>query len=451
MRSKELFCILCLGLSFFLPAECFAQWRVCNPTSSAVHAIAISGASLFSGCTGVYPLDRSTDNGSSWTHVDPTNNGIDAFATYPNGTGGMNLFAAGGGVFFSADNGSTWADVSSGLANYSVQTVYALTTIQNGSAGSGLLAGTFLQGIFRSTDNGTSWTPSNSGLTSLTVDAFAANGANLFAGTLGGGVFRSTNNGVSWSATTNLLYNGSIEGWVYALVVHGGYLFAGAGTGVYRSSDNGASWTSVGSGMMNLSAYAFASYGNSLYVGTDWAGGNGGVYVSTDYGAVWTNVSSGLPTYSGVFTLTISNGYLFAGTENGVFLRPLSEMVGSTNSSPGWSVQSSGISSILYEVKAVSSLVAWSVGSLGVTLVTTNGGSTWNSVGGGALGSNSLQGIEALDARNAFVTFYSDFPYSGYISRTTDAGATWKAVFIQSNAHINGIKMYRCKQWNCPR
>ena len=146
---------------------------------------------------------------------------------------GTNLFAgtAGGGIFLSTNNGTSWTQVNTGLTNTSVRAIAV--------SGTSLFAGTRGGGVFLSTDNGTSWTQVNTGLTSADVRFLAISGTNLFAGTRGGffagtpdgGVFLSTNNGTSWTQVNTGLTNTNVQ----SLAISGTNLFAGTrGDGVWR-------------------------------------------------------------------------------------------------------------------------------------------------------------------------------------------------------------------------
>jgi hypothetical protein len=170
-----------------------------------------------------------------------------ALAVTPNGAGDTNLFAGtdnDGGVFRSTNNGTSWTEVDSGLTNtyygiFGTPTVNVFT-ITSGIGGTNIFAGTHGLGVFRSTNNGTSWSQVNTGLADSEITAFAvspngAGGTNIFAGT-SGGVFLSTNNGTNWTAVNT----GFTEDTVTALaIVPNGAgdtnLFAGTwGGGVWR-------------------------------------------------------------------------------------------------------------------------------------------------------------------------------------------------------------------------
>ncbi|HSN04356.1 MAG TPA: hypothetical protein VLS44_05190, partial [Nitrospira sp.] len=93
-----------------------------------------------------------------------------------------------GGVFRSADGGTTWRPISRALPNDSIR---GIVTIEDG-----LIVATG-NGIFKTVDKGRQWTPVNKGLTNLSIQAMigGSDGA-LYAGT-SSGVFRSDDS-VTW-------------------------------------------------------------------------------------------------------------------------------------------------------------------------------------------------------------------------------------------------------------
>jgi ligand-binding sensor domain-containing protein len=227
---------------------------------------------------------------------------------------GTNLFAGTtDGVFLSTNNGASWTAASSGLTYTQIT---ALT-----ASGTNLFAGSYGLGVDRSTNNGTSWTAASSGLTSTFVLALTVSDTNLFAGTYGG-VFLSTNNGTNWTPASSGLTND----YIASLAVSGSNLFAGTGLGVDLSTNNGTSWTAASTGLPNnASVQALAVSGTNLFGATSGID-SAGVFLSTDNGTSWTASSTGLiDTY--VYTLAASGTDLFAGTHEGVWRRPLSEMV----------------------------------------------------------------------------------------------------------------------------
>jgi len=104
---------------------------------------------------------------------------------------------------------------------------------------------------------------------------------------------------------------------------------------------------------------------------------------------------------------------------------------------PGWTVQTSGVTTGLYSVKAVDINVAWAGGAGGTVLRTINGGTTWTSVGAAPI-SGDVYSVAALDANTAFVT---TSPSATYIYRTTNGGTTWTQVYTLPGAFIDALAM----------
>jgi photosystem II stability/assembly factor-like uncharacterized protein len=106
----------------------------------------------------------------------------------------------------------------------------------------------------------------------------------------------------------------------------------------------------------------------------------------------------------------------------------------------GWTLQTSGVTSILYSVTAVNRFVAWAAGAGGVVLRTTNGGTNWTSVGGGAIGTEDIYHIEALNANVALATTTPST--TTFIYRTTNGGTSWAQVYSLAGGFINAIHMF---------
>jgi photosystem II stability/assembly factor-like uncharacterized protein len=221
---------------------------------------------------------------------------------------GNNIFAGtNDGVFISTNGGRNWN--RTGLSSIYIN---ALTT-----NGENIFAGVGIQrSVFLSTDQGANWNAVDTGLTDLSVLDFAFSDSIIFVGTGNGGVCRSTNNGLSWSAA-----NTGLPQTIRPLVINGTNLLAGCwGNGIYQSSDNGDNWTILNVDLNNV--YTMAVSGSKLFVGT-WGSG---VFLSTIEDPTFRPVNTGL-TSMYITCLAVIGGYLFAGTDNGVWMRPLSELM----------------------------------------------------------------------------------------------------------------------------
>ncbi len=384
------------GKGICLSTDNGASWTQVNSGlgSLYVSSLAASGTNIFAGLNGggVY---LTSNNGASWT-------GVNVGLTNPNVNGltvsGPNIFAGTtSGVFISTNNGSTWIPANTGLPNTSVAAL--------ASVGTNIIAGT-AYGVFVSSNNGSSWTSANTGLTNTNVFALAAIGANIFAGTDVSGVFLSSNNGAGWSEIDNGLSNLNIHSMVACPNGAGGSnIFAGSmGGGVFVSTNGGGSWIPASTGLAGKYAYALASIGPDVFVGTD-----SGVFVTTNSGGSWALTNSGL-TNTSVTALAASGAELFAGTNGGVFL--------STNNGASWISASAGLTKPYVSSLAVagSNIYAGLCYGGGIFRSTDNG-TSWVAV------NSSLQGnYTELAAFGTNIFVGTDF---GHVFLSTNNGTSW--------------------------
>ncbi len=124
------------------------------------------------------------------------------------------------------------------------------------------------------------------------------------------------------------------------------------------------------------------------------------------------------------------------------FLTSLLSMVFflSFNVQAQWTELTSPTSATLYCASVVDNSVAWISGGSGTVLRTTDGGTTWTSVGGGAIGSNDVYNIFGIDDQNALCT--SSSTTATFVYRTTDGGANWAEVFNQTGGFMDAIWMF---------
>ncbi len=133
---------------------------------------------------------------------------------------GTNIFAGiYNGLFLSTNNGTSWTQVDSGLANANVHAFAVIDT--------NLFAAS--AGIYLSTNMGTSWTAVDSGVPNTAIYSLAASGKNVFAGIFNA-VLYSTNNGTSWNSTFSN-YSNNPEGEIWAIIVSDSNLFVGSSEG----------------------------------------------------------------------------------------------------------------------------------------------------------------------------------------------------------------------------
>ena len=310
MRHKL---ILLWLVSVHATSGTYSQWVQTNgPSSMNVVCMTARGTSVFAG-TWEDSLFRTDNGGQTWVR---SNSGLIDSRINTLAAGGTFVYAGtqNAGIFRSSNNGTSWLAAN---PDGEISSIYALETVGTDVYAAGMY------GVWRSTNNGATWVGIAEGLPAGTrIWSFAVSGTTVFAGGIGDGLFRSSNNGSTWQPVNSGLTNG----YVVALLIVDGYVFASTYAGVFRSTNNGDSWSQTTLPATLAGGFATAprnTTGNNLFVVAA-----GSVYLSTDDGEIWTQVNSGLPS-SLVRSLTINGPDIFAGTDDaGVWRRPLSEMIG---------------------------------------------------------------------------------------------------------------------------
>ena len=352
------------------------------------------------------------------------------------------------------DGGTTWNDCISGLtdAKNSSACLFIAPFAMSTENSSDLIAGS--NRVWVSTNSAGSWTAVSNVLSSgrfVSAVTLTSGTTNFlaFAGTTDGKMFRcrtlDPTAGVNaWDTVTPPSSN---NGWVRRIVVdpndknkvyacYGGYNTAGqlSSRHLWYSTDQGTTWSDISTQLPNVPVHSLAIDPNSSSV--VYAGTETGVYTTSNLGTTWQLYSAGMPTYVPTDEVVVQHDTkaLFAFTHGrGVF-----STSPSSNSSPGWTIQTSGITASLASVRAVDQSTCWTAGAGGVVLLTTNGGNKWNSVGGGTIGTSDIWAVDALDANTAFVTTSTT---ATMIYRTTNGGGAWSNVYSLTGGFIDGIKM----------
>lgn len=270
--------------------------------------------------------DRSAEDESGWTAIDPTDD--------------QNMYAVvrfGGGFARSMDRGASWSFTT----NFDGSSIFNTGTGSwNSPIGiSTANPGTIYFGdvhVHKSIDHGASWMTTNSG-SMLDGDPILAmavantNADTVYAATAPLSttmhVFRTVDGGTTWDDVTgslpdrypiDLSVDPADSKIVYLAL--GGF-FSGH---LFKSIDAGAHWTDITGTLPDVPTTAIAIdplHTNDVYVGNDL-----GVYVSTDAGGTWSSFNEGLVDAAIVADLVISpaNRALRVATHgNGVWERKL--------------------------------------------------------------------------------------------------------------------------------
>jgi hypothetical protein len=299
-----------LLVSFALLTEpVHPQWARVGTYTGRVQTMVVHNTVMFAG-TATSGVLRSSDHGTTWVAV---NTGLTVTAVEELAVRDTILFAAtwGGGVFRSTDYGEHWVPKNAGLTN---NIVTALVRCNRG-----LFAGTWgfsADGVFRSTDDGETWTQVVNGLTMLDIEHLSACDSLIYASTWNG-IFVSSNGGNTWQQPDSTVT------YVEVVGVNAGERYAGTyGSGAFRSTDFGVHWIQVNNGLTDWDVETFAFTAWHVFAGT-WGGG---VCRSTDHGLNWTAINTGFG-YNYVGCLLVADSFLYAGANDGVWRRPLSQIL----------------------------------------------------------------------------------------------------------------------------
>jgi hypothetical protein len=331
--KMQRYAILFVAVLFFgIIQNIQAQWvqtsklRI-SDRDQAVNFLTADGNNLFA-CYDTGGVFLSADNGTSWELINnglPKNNWSgfqDSTWTRVNtiAVKDGNLFAGSDmGVYVSANSGTSWSPVNNGLPKHMWDTSTFIPIKSFTVIGNALFAGTFGKGVFLSTNNAALWSSANIGLTDVNIYSLASSSGNIYAGTDTLGLFLSTNNGTSWAVSNSGL---PIYTIVRVIVASDENIYAGTDNGVFISTNNGANWTRVTNGLADTVIISLVMSESNLFVGT-----NSGVFLSTNNGTNWTNVNFGLPSYKAAYSLAVIGDNIFLGTWGSVWRRPISEML----------------------------------------------------------------------------------------------------------------------------
>jgi photosystem II stability/assembly factor-like uncharacterized protein len=315
-----------------------SSWTGVFPSEQfgAVFSLAIdpiNSGTLYAGSTSIYGVIKTGDGGASWTLMSHGLGRLSVSSIAVDSQNSGTLYAVSGSVFKTTNDGTDWA-VQRGSPNAASllidprdsATLYANTS---GYLGSFTLPGpTYAGGVFKSADGGTTWNEIGHASWVAANSALAA-GHYLSIGTLiqdpqnpdsmytlatveGGGpgccsvdLFKTADGGLNWSRVASIQDNP-----INSLVMDPQnsstlYAFGVETSLIHKSADGGITWSAsrlppessptddddLWAVVRSLAVDPQDS--NIVYVS-----GSGGIFKSSDGGATWTTMNSGLSQYS---------------------------------------------------------------------------------------------------------------------------------------------------------
>lgn len=212
---------------------------------------------------------KTADGGTTWSVLisNLPSIGVSAILLHPTdenliliGTGDRDAADAPGiGVYKSTDGGSTWTSTSTGMGNKTVG------MLMRHPADPNIILAATSGGIYKSTDGGSNWTLKSSNSNHYKDIRFKPGDPTIVYATQGGKFYLSTNTGDSWTQVTSGVINGSrlVIGvspnqpdWVYLLQTNGPF------AGLLKSTNSGQSF-STQSTSPNIMDYSCNGSGGS--------------------------------------------------------------------------------------------------------------------------------------------------------------------------------------------
>ena len=261
-----------------------------------------------------------------WRSIGPANTGgrIDGFAIarVPGQPDAIYVATAGGGVFKSTNQGTSWAPIFDRVdATMSIGDIAVAPSdpgvvwVGTGEANN-RQSSSWGDGVYKSADAGQTW--KRSGLADTRhvgrivihpADphvVYVAAGGHLWGSNSERGVFKTVDGGETWSkvlyvdentGATDLVMDPQDPQTLYAAMYQRqrkawGFNGGGPGSGIFRTRDGGATWTRLSNGLPQgdkgrIGLDVFHADPRVIYAVVEAAGRESGVYRSADHGETW--------------------------------------------------------------------------------------------------------------------------------------------------------------------
>ena len=262
----------------------------------------------------------------------------------------------GGRVFFTDDNGTNWAQISSADSDIDILSVLmwnnnifagtwdgfyrctlddinwepfepngipADTSIWSAAMIDNILFAGAMGEIYESSiEDANIWIKTSTGIPDdAHITSIVANGNAIFAGSDSNGVFIATDNETNWAAINTGLTDKhisqltSIDTKLFAITLKDGVFITDSNGMDWLSDANETIWMPDNSGLKNINC--LLPVNNLLFAGTD----SNGIYLSTDNGINWIPVNYGIPDNTRIWSLAATSNNIFAGTSKGIWKR----------------------------------------------------------------------------------------------------------------------------------
>ncbi|MCA0389024.1 MAG: T9SS type A sorting domain-containing protein [Bacteroidetes bacterium] len=407
----------CTILVFLFNLTAFSQdnWTWLNPKPMGS---GINASAYFPGTNTIVAVGpnglilRSTDHGSSWSHIQSN---LFANLGTISAVNSTTCFIAGDNATLlkTTDAGITWNIVPISGVSGAIASLHFVSTT----------TGFLRQGtsVYRSTDGGLNW--------SLLVDTFgstfgtasaihALSDTEVIIGTTLGKITRATSSS-SWDPS--LLFTIESNSTVNSVSFNGSKGIATSWGGVAWSSDGGATWANSSDDVFDFNGAIFLSSSDAVaFTGIEQ------IKFSSDAGQAWSNIAT-----SGSLALTNAASNL---SGNGIILGSSGIQYNTINSGENWTKSSTSISSGTLRSITCNGSNILATGDNGQVIRSTNGGTSFTSatVAGGI----TIQDIKFTNSTTAYLVAGAS------IYKSTDAGGTWNVSHAYASTTFYEISFF---------
>jgi photosystem II stability/assembly factor-like uncharacterized protein len=371
------------------------------PSNSDMFSIACTNSSTCM-TVGAGGRERATSNGgATWTDVAtaPGNNKPltqvecpSASICYAVGDRGNIMKSTDGGQTWSWQFGATYGNPMYGLSCPSTSTCYATDIYAH---------------VFKTTDGGANWAAQVTPITTPYAPVVAETGGpNPWGGLTG----------ISCSDANTCVGVG-----IYATV--SGQTNPNPDPPIVTTTDGGATWTRQvsGTGTGNFLQAVSCVPGST----NCWAVGRAGKIVATTDLATWTAQTSNTTSYLNSVTCLSTSFCLAVGQAGTVDVYDGATWTATTGN---------GGTGTLADVTCLDTSTCYATGKQGITLLTTNGGTSWTIEAGGGSQASQLNGVSCPTASLCYAA-----GAAGTILKTTNGGQSWLPQTSGTTSSLNGI------------
>ena len=400
------------------PAPAAGPWTPVGPPGGAAYGLAVDPKDanvLYAGTFGG-GVWKSADGGSSWARLAglPAEETVNAVAVHP--AASRTLLAAGyTGLWRSTDSGATWTKVLDQKVQQPAMTGIAFDPATPATVWASADNDGFPTGVFKSTDAGATWKPANVGInpnSRVRGVAVARDGKAVFAASEDG-VYVSTDGGATWTS--------ALPGKAAHSVATGdGLVLAGTnGDGVLRSTDGGKSWEETTTDAKWIGNTVYALLASTATPGLCFASMPNRVLRSVDGGATWKTFSRGFNWVNfRALALDEKTGTVWAGSGRDGVVKTTD---GGATWTKGAGFLSLEVTTVLVDPSSPKRLLVGT--TQGGVHLSEDGGASW-SLSNEGLNNRAVLSLAADPAAKG--TFLAGTRKGAYLS--TDGGATWTHV-----------------------